>query len=219
MKRYLGAIAVLVLALAPVAMATDPGTVTLISGGNVNGQQVDASHYWITVDPGQSLTGVIAVEATNNLGANAVAPLGYTVTWGDRIAQPVCSDSWISTGVNDFSISIDKTAPTTPGDYYIVLSFAGRYDIGQVMSNTTAGLSAKWNDGNDLGWDWTATNYQECRDAGKTNVMIWLGDVEGYGPYAQAANWVGVTVTPEPATLSLLALGGAALLRRRNGAK
>jgi hypothetical protein len=194
-------------------------TIFLQPGGSLNGQTVDASHYWIDVDPGATISGTVKVQTYNSHPPSAIEPLGYTATWGDRVAQVVTINPWIATGTNNYDIPVNKTAPTTPGTYYLPIAFAGTYNLAQVMSATHPAWSAVWYDGNDVGWDWTLAQYQQARDQGFVSQFIGTPDARVSGvPGDWAANWVGVNVTPEPATLSLLALGGLALLRRRRTA-
>jgi hypothetical protein len=151
----------------------------------------------------------------------AVTPLGYTVTWGDRTTQPVLSFVSISTGVNDYSLSINKTAPTTPGTYYIPIAFSYEITIAQVMSATwwNAPNSPVWNDGNDLGWDWTSAQYQSAHQNGYETQPV-LGSISqdavgqsgAYTILNQPATWVEVEVVPEPSSLALTVFGGALLL-------
>jgi len=199
-----------------VACAAD--TIFLQSGGSLNGQTIDATNYWITVDQGAAISGTIKVQTNNMHGSAAVAPFGYTATWGDRTTQPVTTNSWITTGLHNYDINVNKTAPDTPGTYYLPIAFDGCYNIAQVMSSTHPAWPAVWHDGNDVGWDWTPAQYQQARDQGL--VTFWRAgtstETTGGSLMDMGANWVGVNVvTPEPATLSLLALGGLALLRRR----
>lgn len=213
-------IALVVLAVvcgfASVANAGADFTIFLQPGGSLNGQTVDASHYWIDVDPGATISGTIKVQTYNSHPPQAIEPLGYTATWGDRVAQVVTINPWIATGTNNYDIPVNKTAPTTPGTYYLPIAFAGTYNLAQVMSATHPAWSAVWYDGNDVGWDWTLAQYQQARDQGFVSQFIGTPDAMVSGvPGDWAANWVGVNVTPEPATLWVLALGGLALLRRR----
>jgi hypothetical protein len=209
-----------VVAAAP-ASAQVQSTLFLEPGGVLNGQSINTSSPLVTVDPGQAIAGTVNVQTTVDPSySDDVIPLGYTATWGDRTAQPALSVASISTGVNNYGISIDQTAPTTPGNYYIPIAFSYEITIGQVMSATwwNAPNSPVWYDGNDLGWDWTSAQYQSALQNGYETQPV-LGsigqDAVGQsGPYTilnQPATWVEVEVVPEPSTLALTILGGVLL--------
>jgi hypothetical protein len=208
------------------AVQAEIDTVLLQPGGSLSGQTVDASHYWIDVDLGATISGTIKVQTNNSHPPAAIAPFGYTATWGDRVAQVVTINSWIATGTNNYDISVNKTAPTTPGIYYLPIAFAGTYNLAQVMSATHPAWSAVWYDGNDVGWDWTAAQYQQSRDHGYVSQFMGTPDARVSGTmWDLGANWVGVNVTsepapvPEPVSLASGAIGlacvGACLRRRR----
>lgn len=189
---------------APAWAVHDWGTVSLNAGGSLNGQTVDANNYWIQVDPGEQINGTVKIHTHNNMGGGAVAPLGYTVTWGSRSSQPVQTHGWIGTGGQNYNIGINKTAPTTEGQYYIWISFRGEFNISQVMSGSNWTTSVQWNDGNDIGWDFDATQYQQARDHGQVlnPIKVSSGYQDGWMP----ANWVGVQVgDPPPAVPGPLA--------------
>lgn len=174
------------------------GTVRLVAGGSLDGQAVDGVHYRLTVAPGQSVVGIVNVRTDNHMSASAVAPLGYTVTWGDRTQQPVLSVRSIGTGANEYGIRIAKTAPMEPGRYYIVISFRGEFSIGQVMSGTNWSYdnhsgNPVWYDGNDLGWDWSTAQFQQARQKGQV-LQQQLGNGTTLMGWMPAA-WIEVDVT------------------------
>lgn len=199
----------------------DMGHIFLQPGGNLNGQTIDASIYWINVNPGDAISGTIKVETLNIMSSSAIAPLGYTATWGDRVAQVVETNHWIGTGTNYYDINVIKTAPTTPGIYYLPIAYSGTYNIDQVMSATHPAWSEVWNDGNDLGWDWTAEQFQEARNIGNVTTKVGMPDasVSYATDYMGGVNWVGVNVVPEPSTFVVIGMGALSMIfiwRRRN---
>jgi len=123
--------------------------------GSINNQVVDAERDTVSVVVGERLQGSFNVVTNNTMHAGAVAPLAATVTWGERTTQYWTVNDWIATGEHTYSIPVDCVAPDTPGDYYLIVGFSGVYTGAQVMSSTTTARDAVWNDGNDVGFDWT----------------------------------------------------------------
>lgn len=134
-----------------------PGTV-FVTGGSLAGQPVGPANWTVNVSPGAPISGSVQVRATNSMGPSAVAPLGYTWTWGDRTTSLVWSVGSIPPGVTNWNLPINLTAPTTAGTYYILVAYRGEFTIAQVMSATNWSAGAvRWNDGNDL------VDADECR--------------------------------------------------------
>jgi hypothetical protein len=174
-------------------IAGDFSTLNLSSGGSLNSQPVDSSHYWIEVNAGEGIVGTVNVAVVCLNSPGAIVLMGYTATWGDRTTQPVQTHSWSGPKTATLSMNVDVTAPAVAGEYYLPISFAGRYNFDQVMSATHAGTAARYNDGNDIGWDWTATHRQQARDWGLVAQETLYPDGRMcYNP--QAATWVGVRV-------------------------
>lgn len=137
-------------AVAVHASAQETGTVRIL-GGTLANQTIIPERPVIFVKAGQQLTGMINVRTLNNMVANAVAPFGYTWTWGDRktAIKEVCS--WIQTGQKDWNVSISLPGPVAPGRYLIMFGFNGEYNLSQVFScdNWNSAGGCEWNDGND----------------------------------------------------------------------
>ncbi len=175
----------------------DQERILLAPGGSINGQTVNASNYSITVGPGETISGTINIDVYNSSPSASVVPVAATVTWGDRAAQvwTISSDlggpGWYARTVN-----VNKTAPTTEGTYYIVMGIAPHFTSAQVMSATSAncGTTAIWNDGNDRGWDWGATEFNDTRANGYTTIDIWSCSQNDFVPSLQGSNWVEVRV-------------------------
>jgi formylglycine-generating enzyme required for sulfatase activity len=152
-----------------VHLENNVGFVYLESGGSLNGTSIDSDNRTIVVEPGQTIIGSIKVETNNLMGSNAVAPLGGTVDWGDRTTQ--CWETrHISTGIQHHMVSVEKVAPSTPGTYHIIIAFVGEFNISQVMSRTNwyafPDRRSVWNDGNDVGFDWSAGVFQTAIQSG-----------------------------------------------------
>ena len=166
------------------------------SGGSLNGQTVDAGHDRINVKTGEAISGTISIRTENLLAPSGVYPLGYTVNWGDRATQPVEVYHDIRTGTNVYSLDIDKTAPSTPGTYYIIVAWSGEYNIHQVMSRTNWDAfddqHCVWYDSNDVGFDWGIDEFDKAMNEGAVQTLM-LGR-GGYVPYWLACTAIRVIV-------------------------
>jgi hypothetical protein len=133
------------------------GTV-LLQGGALNGVDLGSTAWELTALRGASITGSVQCATFNTMDANAVAPFGYTWTWGARTSSIISISDWIPVGSSSWTVPIDLTAPTNPGIYYLLFGFSGEYTAEQVLScdNWAAGGSIRWNDRNDY-WDLDAT--------------------------------------------------------------
>jgi hypothetical protein len=155
-----------------------------------------------------------------------VAPLGYTATWGDRTAQPVLSVGSIGVGVNDYNLAIAKTAPATPGIYYLPIAFSYELTIDQVMSATWWNYpgSPIWNDGNDIGWDWSPAQYSHALQYGwETQEVLGaiaqdaVGQNGNYTILNQPATWVEIQVVPAQSRTNLVESLGINLIVTSQG--
>lgn len=122
-----------------------------VTGGVLANQALSSSSWEISVDAGQTITGTVNISTNNLMISSAVAPFGYTWTWGPRETAVVEVNDWIPTGVTNWSVPISLTAPSEDGVYYILFGFNGEYNMSQVMSchNWAAPTPIIWNDGND----------------------------------------------------------------------
>jgi hypothetical protein len=84
------------------------------------------------------------------MGANAIAPLAGTPTWGEPNQVLWQVESWVRTGVTTHEAKVKLVAPQEPGTYYIVFALAGTYNIAQIMSGTHPGWKADWTRGNNV---------------------------------------------------------------------
>ena len=170
-------------------------TILLRPGGELNSQTVDETNYTIHVEPGQLVSGTINIRAHNHHDPGAVVPVAATVTWGVRENQPWLVTGHITPGWHDLTVTVNKTAPTTPGVYYIMIANAGQFTAGDIMSATSWAYSGGevWYDDNDVGWDWTCDEFQDAKDDGIATIIHLNGDGV-YRPLDLGANWVAVCV-------------------------
>jgi hypothetical protein len=137
-----------------------------ITGGTLAGQALSASNWQVTVAPGAQISGTVQLSTNNTMGSSAVAPFGYTWTWGDRVTSIGSINSWIPTGQQTWSATFNQTAPSTPGTWYILFGFNGEYTLQQVFSCTNwTNPTVVWNDGNDY-FDMNATNLSAAHTVG-----------------------------------------------------
>lgn len=137
-------------------VAGDASTVTdgpgrvLLTGGTLAGQDLLAQGGAIEVQPGAALTGSVVVSTENLMGPSAVAPFGYTWSWGSRETDLSVVNAWIPTGTSAWDVPIDLVAPVQPGVYHLLFGFGGEFTLEQVLacSNWSA-PPVIWFDGND----------------------------------------------------------------------
>lgn len=220
MKKYLVGLAVGFVVIMNQTSYAAPlyDTVYLASGGSLNGQVVDASNYVINVDANDVISGNINIEVYNGHGSSAIVPVAGTVTWGDRATQPWSISGHITPGWHNLSANVDITAPSTPGLYYMIIANAGEFTPADIMSNTSwSNYNDIWNDGNDVGWDWTADQFNQAR----TDGSVWSNVLrpDGIISYYTGATWVAIQVNsvPVPSAIWILGSGLAGLvgLKRR----
>ena len=182
----------------------DPPTtdrIKFLPGSNVAGVPITQDSQTIEVLPDAPIDGFAFLELYNTVPGSAVYPLGYSWTWGDRIANVTTISPWAATGTTQHLVELDLTAPSEPGEYYIVFAAAPRFNVGQVFAATSANCSAVWGDGNDVGWDWSPDQFEQGRLHGSVIQFSTRGDCVNYLPGPRAANWIRVIVRPCPGDL------------------
>lgn len=140
----------------PTASGTG-GQIRILSGTGSFASVSDASDT-LTVSPGASLDGTIALSVLNLGRSDAVAPLIYTPSWGVHSNSWQQVSGWVPTGQSQQKAQLSFTAPTTPGTYHII--FAVCWEVGgdHVASATS------WGIGKDLGYGWV--NHYDVWDDG-----------------------------------------------------
>lgn len=145
-----------------------------IASGRINGQAIDSTRAIINVAPGQLLTGYIQLHSVTATSTAAIIS-GAVALWGDRRTNFITLLAIPPFGrVMHRAIPFaDATgsrrqfrAPTVPGRYHIVLTFATETEFQYVASNTNwiMGRSV-WNDGNDVA-DLTPREIEQLRATG-----------------------------------------------------
>ncbi len=214
--RFLVDTALLLICLAPISVWGN--TILFSQGGTLNGQAVDSPGTNIDVNPGEQITGTLEIRVHNSHHSGAIVPVGATVTWGERKTQPWQVAGNLRTGWSDLSVAVNKTAPTTPGEYYLIIANRGECRYYHVLSATNWATSKSssfcgsfesqpiWNDGNDIGWDWNSSHFQQAKSTGQVSQLWWFSREDDFFETTVGANWVRIRVHPpspdDPPTLS-----------------
>lgn len=173
-----------------------------IDGGAINGTTISLANNTIVVAPGERLIGHVAVEAHFWIHWDFTVALGGTVTWEPRDEQywlylpDIAIDGGAQT--KNFYVPVDRVAPNEPGTYYIIIAYA-RDHISRIFSCSSGSDPAPgddWNDGNDVGIDWTPEQLQGALNDGSVQVLRKTGATYNLEDMAAAAVRV-VVCAPE----------------------
>lgn len=123
----------------------------LKEGGNLNGTSINPSNPTLTVNRGESITGILKVQAIYSGPSNNVVPFGYTSSWGFHSSSYVTVKSDLPVGTLIYNISINLNAPRISGIYYLIFASRPEMNLGWIMSQTNWTTGNKhWNDGKDI---------------------------------------------------------------------
>ncbi len=173
--------------VSPVALSgPTSSTLTLVSG-EIDGQAVSPTSRTVNVQPGDPVAGSFTVAISSNWYPADVMAMGVTPTWGD----PAASFTDLGGFANPSSdlqrtISLNLTAPSTPGTYYIIAAYGATFTASQVMSGTnwSAGAAegqgagfADWETGDAIA-DWA----QSTIDLADAYGAAWTECLASVGP-------------------------------------
>lgn|GEM_PF-3166884 len=143
-------------------------------GGNLNGQVIDVNNPVVTFEPGQPITGTVAVQVYNHTLVDV--SLEGLSSWQDHETK------WgnmgnAAPGHNQYVFPIgDLNAAVMPGDYYMIVGSIPGPENGYIASMTSPACgSPVWNDGNDLA-DQNETTLAGCMQNGYAMLDQWQCD-------------------------------------------
>ncbi len=166
---------------------TDPGATSslLLISGTINGQSVSPGNATIMVAPGGAITGSFIVSVNSSWPSNDVMAMGVTPTWGQPASSFTDLGGFGSPTSNlQRTITLNLTAPTAAGTYYIVTAFRAEYTAAEVMSCTNWQVgSLNWNTGYAIA-DWTASTINNANSDGTVlvNYLFPSGNQPQYVP-------------------------------------
>ena len=147
----------------------DPGAGSGLRLGvaRMNGQTLSPQDREVIVNPGETISGSVALDYVNVWPSDVRVVLASTSTWGENAAS-FKDHGTVDPSKNQIYFNTSYVAPTTPGTYHIIFAFRAEVDAGDVMSMTNWAANPEvWNDGNDIA-DWNTSQIQEIEQNGKT---------------------------------------------------
>ena len=193
-----------------VPQSTSDLSIFLQSGGSLNGTSISTSNPVVTVNSGENITGTLKVQAIYTGPLNNVEPFGYTPSWGSHSSSYITVDSSFH-GTLSYNISVNLTAPTTAGNYYLIFASRPEMNLGWVMSQTnwTTG-SYSWNDGKDIA-DLTESSLDDSLSTGYLFLDMLEGSTYKSTKYGIAYVKIVVNDIPPDSTNKLFLQSGGTL--------
>ena len=125
-----------------------------IESGTLNGTSLSSSSPSITVNTGDIISGSVYIKVHNIHDSTAIFPVGWSWSWApDNESGYSQIDSWADTDDSYYTVSINKTAPSTSGTYYITFACGATYGIDNLFASKCGSsdpTSSDWNNGNDI---------------------------------------------------------------------
>lgn len=158
---------------------SDPGASSALQlvSGTINGQALSPSSRTVSVAPGTALIGSFVVQANSSFPSTSTVAMGLTPTWGTHSTSytDLGTLPTPATGVQR-SITVNATAPSTPGTYYLIAAFRSEPNAAQVMSATDSSYgSPVWGNGDDVA-DWSPTTIGIANADGTVQVSYLFPD-------------------------------------------
>ena len=142
-----------------------------LTSGELNGSAINSFNPVVAVEPGQKITGSLAITVSNIHPGSEVFPVGATTTWGDHQTSYWEIDNWAGTGNSPYTVPIDLTAPSEVGTYYLIFAAAAELTVADIMSGThwVSQAAENWNDADDVA-AWDAARLEQAISRGWVNV-------------------------------------------------
>jgi hypothetical protein len=153
-----------------------------LDSATLNSQGLSTSNPELRVNPGSRITGTITFTVENVQPGSWITPVIWVTSWERGTVSNgrvrVVADDIRST--RQFTISIDVTAPSNPGTYYIGFFTGWMYSADEVASNDHP---PNYGDGDDV-WDMPGQGWEEVIGNGQAST----------GPYRMPGRAVRIVV-------------------------
>ena len=140
----------------PPAVATAPAAFDRMAlvVGQLNGAELSVANPTLVVSPRARIRGRLEVAVTNEHDAPGDFHVIETPTWGDHASSYEAVAAHVPPGEHSIAVPIDRSAPRTPGTYYVIVAGAAETSAAYVASGTNWPVGEpRWNDGTDIsGW-------------------------------------------------------------------
>jgi hypothetical protein len=153
-----------------------------LDSATLNGQGLSTSNPELRVNPGSRITGTVTFTVENVQPGSWITPVIWVTSWERGTVSNgrvrVVSDDIRST--RQFTVSIDVTAPSGPGTYYIGFFTGWMYNADEVASNDHP---PNYGDGDDV-WDMPGQGWEEVISNGQAST----------GPYRMPGRAIRIVV-------------------------
>jgi hypothetical protein len=153
-----------------------------LDSATLNGQGLSTSNPELRVNPGSRITGTVTFTVENVQPGSWITPVIWVTSWERGTVSNgrvrVVADDIRST--RQFTVSIDVTAPSGPGTYYIGFFTGWMYNADEVASNDHP---PNYGDGDDV-WDMPGQGWEEVISNGQAST----------GPYRMPGRAIRIVV-------------------------
>ncbi len=104
--------------------------------GQLNGAELSVTDPTLVVSPRARIHGRLEVAVTNEHDAAGDFHVIETPTWGDHASSYEAVAAHVPPGEHSIAVPIDRSAPRTPGTYYVIVAGAAETSAAYVASGT-----------------------------------------------------------------------------------